>query len=103
MKESEVSSTVENDILTIKVHGVFNFSLYTQFSEAYQNKEYKSVHVDLSTVSMMDSSALGMLLLLRVSLPKNVSEPVKLINANKTILTVLRIANFHKIFDVGGE
>jgi anti-anti-sigma factor len=48
----------------------------------------------------MDSSALGMLLLLREHVD-GVRERVRIINCNTEIRKILEIANFDKLFDIG--
>lgn len=50
----------------IHVDGAFDFSVYREFREAYKGFEKGSdVLVDLSRATYLDSSALGMLLMLR--------------------------------------
>jgi anti-anti-sigma factor len=53
--------------LTIKVDGRFDFSAHQEFRDAYEaiSSDVNSYVVDLGNTSYLDSSALGMLLLLR--------------------------------------
>ena len=53
--------------LTIKVNGRFDFSSHQEFRDAYEKvaSSVDTYNVDLSGTSYLDSSALGMLLLLR--------------------------------------
>ncbi len=103
MNESKISSTIENRLLTIKIHGKFDFNLHTSFNRAYKDKEYNVIVVDFSSVTSMDSSALGMLLLLNGTTGNKLINRVKLIKANKTIIDILKIANFQRMFDIEGE
>jgi anti-anti-sigma factor len=51
--------------------------------------------VDLERTTYLDSSALGMLLLL-----KDQSGDVRIIKTSPDVRRVLEIANFHRLFDV---
>jgi anti-anti-sigma factor len=85
--------------LTLRVRGRFNFTCYQQFNEAVSGPAAARYVVDLSDADYMDSSALGMLLLLR--------DKVGLDNSRVQILSgagqphdVLKLANFHRLFHV---
>lgn len=88
--------------VVISVDGRFDFSQHKAFREAYKDSDGKSTSfvIDLSDASYLDSSALGMLLLLREFVgcdPKR----VKIMGANDDVARVLKIANFDKLFTVG--
>ena len=51
--------------LTISIKGRFDFAKHQEFRESYEDKELSAVVVDLKEATYLDSSALGMLLLLR--------------------------------------
>jgi anti-anti-sigma factor len=59
----------------------------------------ESIDVDLSGVNYLDSSALGMLLLLREN-----TEPRKmriaLVNSRGPVRQILEVASFHKLFEL---
>jgi anti-anti-sigma factor len=57
------------------------------------------VQVDMKEVSYLDSSALGMLLMLRDK-AKAASRDVALIGLNGNVRQVLDIANFSKLFSI---
>jgi len=62
-----VDSKVEFDVLTIKIIGKFDFDTHLNMREATNlvSEGIKKVVVDLSMTDYLDSSALGMLLVLR--------------------------------------
>ena len=62
-----VSSTVSDRQLTIGVEGRFDFRVYDSFRNAYADvgDSVEKYVIDLAAAEYMDSSALGMLLLLR--------------------------------------
>lgn len=85
--------------LTIQVQGRFDFSSHREFRDAIRacpRKPQRYV-VDLRMTEYMDSSALGMLLLLREEAGGD-SKSVYLRNANAEIRQVLTISNFQKMF-----
>ena len=63
---SETSSDGQG--LTIAVSGRFDFSAHKDFRRSYEDceKDLKQFTVDLKEATYLDSSALGMLLLLRL-------------------------------------
>ncbi|MCP3671407.1 MAG: STAS domain-containing protein [Gammaproteobacteria bacterium] len=96
--ESEDGSEV-----TIQVSGRFDFSCYQQFVDGYQDylKGEKRFVVDLNETEYMDSSAMGMLLRLRDHSARDGGD-VALINANESVLEILKIANFNRLFAIAG-
>lgn len=85
----------------VKVKGRFDFSIHNEFRKAYRDVSIPGgvYSVDLSETEYMDSSALGMLLLLKEHAESELSK-VKLINANEEIREILHIASFDKLFPV---
>ena len=94
-----VESKTADGVLKIKVTGRFDFSVHKEFREATDQivAGIKNIEVDLSAADYLDSSALGMLLLLRdkVSGDRNV---VSIKGADKEVKKILEIANFDKLF-----
>ncbi len=86
---------------TIKVNGRFDFSVHNEFRKSYKDVNISNgvYNVDLSETDYMDSSALGMLLLLKEHADSN-SSRVKLVKANNDIKEILHIASFDKLFTV---
>ncbi|MDD2759365.1 MAG: STAS domain-containing protein [Methylomonas sp.] len=94
-----VESKGDEGVLKIKVTGRFDFNVHKEFREATE-KVVAGIHkieVDLSGTDYLDSSALGMLLLLRdkVSGDRNA---VAITGAAKDVKKILEIANFDKLF-----
>ena len=87
----------------INMNGRFDFNAHRAFKEAYdpllQQKGVSSIEIDLSGVEYMDSSALGMLLLLRER-SETEGKTVALVRPNNTLLQILDIANFKKLFAI---
>ncbi|MDQ0702659.1 anti-anti-sigma factor [Pseudomonas sp. W3I7] len=97
--ESEVS--LDGTKLTIKVKGRFDFGSHQAFRDAYERfyKVPEIYVVDLKDATYMDSSALGMLLLLRDHAGGDNAE-VQVINSNTDVRKILGISNFDKLFDI---
>jgi anti-anti-sigma factor len=87
--------------LTIHIKGRFDFSAHQAFRGAYEGVQRgQNVVVDLQGANYLDSSALGMLLLLRDQAGGERAN-VRLINSNPDVLKILTISNFSKLFDIG--
>lgn len=100
MAVESVYSKDENK-LTIRIKGRFDFGNHQVFRDAYERQAIKpeSVVVDLREATYLDSSALGMLLLLRDHVGGD--EPsVSMVNTSPDVRKILAIANFEKLFDI---
>ena len=97
--ESEVS--LDGKTLTIAIKGRFDFGSHQAFRDAYERfyKVPQVYIVDLKETTYMDSSALGMLLLLRDHAGGDNSE-VRIINSSPDVRKILAISNFDKLFDI---
>ncbi|QVM89927.1 STAS domain-containing protein [Pseudomonas entomophila] len=85
--------------LTIKVKGRFDFGKHQEFRDAYERRQPDSVIVDLKEATYLDSSALGMLLLLRDHVGGG--EPdIRVVHASPDVRKILAISNFDKLFDI---
>ncbi|CAK0779007.1 STAS-domain containing protein PA14_20770 [Gammaproteobacteria bacterium] len=97
----QISTSDTDQKATIKLEGRFDFNASREFRDSYENvlsrSTIKSIDVDLSDVNYLDSSALGMLLLLREK-----AEPtgikLSLVNSRGAVRQILEVANFHKLF-----
>jgi len=87
--------------LTISIKGRFDFAKHQEFRESYEllDKKPHSIVVDLKDSNYLDSSALGMLLLLRDHAGGDDSD-VRLINSSSDVRKILAISNFDKLFDI---
>jgi anti-anti-sigma factor len=87
--------------LTIKVDGRFDFSAHQEFRDAYEaiSSDVNSYIVDLGHTSYLDSSALGMLLLLRDHAGGDNSS-IKIIKCNEDVRKILTISNFEQLFTI---
>lgn len=97
-----VSSTYseQDKELTISIHGRFDFAVQKEFRKAYQSHDADiSYRVDLGEVDYMDSSALGMLLLLRKHAGGEQGN-VAVAGANNSVRKILDIAKFDKLFNI---
>jgi len=93
------SINTETHTLTIKINGKFDFNVHSTFRDSYKDITDKSLNVtvDLKNADYMDSSALGMLLLLDEYFKET---RVKIINSNEFVKQVLEIARFDIKFDI---
>lgn len=87
----------------IKLTGRFDFNTHREFRGAYEplvgDAVVRSVVVDFSSVDYLDSSALGMLLMLRDKLG-GAGKDVALTGVKGNVKQVLGIANFGKLFQI---
>ena len=92
-----VSST--GDQVIIAVTGEFDFALYDKFRASYDETAGIGVsyRVDLAGTEYLDSSALGMLLLLREHAGGEFSD-IEICHASPEIQRILDVANFGKLF-----
>ncbi len=94
-------NSVKDGKVTINIKGRFDFSIHQDFRNAYENVDPKpdSFEVDLRATSYLDSSALGMLLLLRDYAGGDQSN-VNIANANAEVSKILTISNFEQLFTI---
>ena len=87
--------------LSITIIGRFDFSLHQEFRQAYLNNIIAGTTftIDLSKATYMDSSALGMILLLKDHADK-VKGKLIIYKPNETVYKILEIAQFHKILTI---
>ncbi|WP_347904768.1 STAS domain-containing protein [Pseudomonas purpurea] len=87
--------------LTISIKGRFDFGKHQEFRDSYEKfvKKPNSVVVDLKEATYLDSSALGMLLLLRDHAGGDDSD-IRVVNSSSDVKKILAISNFDKLFDI---
>jgi len=91
--------SLDGKILTISVKGRFDYAKHQEFRESYGDKELSPVIVDLKEATYLDSSALGMLLLLRDHAGGDDSD-IRVVNCSLDVRNILAISNFDKLFDI---
>lgn len=89
----------DNNALTIRVHERFDFSVHKHFRDAYQRIAIppRSYIIDLAETEDMDSSALGMLLLLREYAGGERAE-IHIVNCKPALQHILSIVGFGDLF-----
>ncbi|MFZ9038511.1 MAG: STAS domain-containing protein [Gammaproteobacteria bacterium] len=96
-----VNMTVSDDgnKVTISVAGKFDFQLYDEFRASYADTAGNGIEyvIDLSDTDYLDSSALGMLLLLREHAGGEASN-IEITQASPEVRKILGVANFGKLF-----
>lgn len=87
--------------ISIAIEERFDFSLHQKFKEAYIqcNEENSIFTIDLTHTTYMDSSALGMILLLKDHADKSKSK-VEINNPNQSVNKILEIAQFHRLLTI---
>lgn len=97
-----VSKEVSSDGKKVQINivGRFDYKVSQEFRDSYRQvpgQNSISYYVDLSDASYMDSSALGMLLLLREH-AKSRGGSVFIERPSKQIDNILKVANFEQLF-----
>jgi HptB-dependent secretion and biofilm anti anti-sigma factor len=99
----DIRVTTAGTTATITMSGRFDFNVHRAFRETYDpllpQKDISSLEIDLGGVEYLDSSALGMLLLLRERAATEGKEVV-LCKPGATVRKILDIANFAKLFTI---
>lgn len=92
-----------DNIGIIYLIGQFDFNAHKAFRQASQelldNGDISEIQVDFEQVPYLDSSALGMLLLLKER-AASAGKALALVNCKETVRQVLEIACFNKLFNI---
>ena len=96
-----VTVVKESGRADLKLSGRFDFKAQRAFCAAYEplmaDAEVKALNVDLAAVDYCDSSALGMLLMLR-DRAGAANKSLALVNVQGAVGQMLEMANFGKLF-----
>ncbi len=88
---------------TLYLEGRFDFNSHRDFRGAYDNllndPGARTIEINFNRVDYLDSSALGMLLLLREKAEAS-GKSVTLSGLQGTVKQVLEIANFQRLFTI---
>lgn len=92
-----------SSVQLVRLPEKFNFSHHKKFNEdidaALKEQDVQEVHLDFSTVSYLDSAALGMIVYLHKKAAA-VNKSVVIINASGTAAEILQVANIAKIVQI---
>ena len=95
-----VSRSDDGRIVTLTVTGKFIFDSHRAFRDAYSDEPPDaSFVVDLQETEYMDSSALGMLLLLREHVGGDF-ERLSIVNTSPRIRRLLEVSRFDRFFRI---
>lgn len=87
--------------LAILIDGKFDFNIRKPFRDAYSSADPKIKHfiLDMLKATYIDSSGLGMLLILKEHADQ-IGGSVTVINANPAVKELLELSNFGQLFDI---
>jgi len=95
-----LSTAQNNGTLTLHIRDRFDFSLHRDFRAAHEGAGGVSHYVvDLTQAGYMDSSALGMLLLLR-EWAQGCGADIRIVTGSPIVRKVLATAHFDKLFQI---
>ncbi len=97
-----VSSSVNGNAVNISITGRFDFSCHKEFREAYRNTPSGSDNeytIYMAATEYFDSSALGMMLLLREHAGSDKSN-VTIKGCRSEVKDILLVSNFDKLFKI---
>ena len=91
----------DNSKVEISVTGRFDYSLHQHFRDSYTSCKDKNVDfvLNLSETTYMDSSALGMILLLKDH-AESCSGKVVISKPSESVNKILEIAQFHRLLTI---
>jgi anti-anti-sigma factor len=91
----------KNKMIEISIEGRFDFSLHQTFRNAYINCNEKgsTFTLNLSKTTYMDSSALGMILLLKDH-AESYSGKIVISKPSESVTKILEIAQFHRLLSI---
>lgn len=98
-----INIQIRNRSARISMAGRFDFKVHRDFKDAYtpllDNAAVHEIEIEMSKVNYMDSSALGMLILLNER-ANAANKTVVLLNASGAVSQLLEVANFSRIFNI---
>lgn len=96
----EVYKSDNGKVVTLSINGRFDFSIHKEFRDAYRDiPNTASFVINMHNTDYIDSSALGMLLLLREHAGSDKSD-ISIEGCKDDIRKILTISNFNKLFTI---
>jgi anti-anti-sigma factor len=96
----------DKEISVIYLNGRFVFDSHKDFrmvsDQALERSGTRVIQLDMGQVDYLDSSALGMLLMLKEK-ADNTSRTIQIKNLKGMARQIIEIANFHRVFTVLAE
>jgi anti-anti-sigma factor len=100
MMPINVTKSDDGNTVTLNISGRFDFSLHKEFRDSYRDQPAGVKYVlNMRNTEYMDSSALGMLLLLREHAGGDNSN-ITIEGCQDDIRKILTISNFSKLFTI---
>lgn len=95
-----ISSEKIGDTVTVRISGAFTFSDRNAFRKATSGNDGQTRYIlDFKRAEHIDSSALGMLLMLR-EMAGGEQADITLANCGESVSKVIHLANFQRLFKV---
>jgi len=96
----EYRASDDAQVVTIVIPTDFNFRYSKGLRESYLTQKNNVAYIlDFSKTEYIDSTALGMLLLMREEVLAREGK-VKIVNCREKIMDLLVMSNFHQLFNV---
>ena len=94
---------IQENVGRIVMKGRFEFQVHREFKEAFtglfDNSAVQIIEIEMSKLDYLDSSALGMLMLLNER-AKSANKTISLVNPAGLVIQVLEVANFQHLFNI---
>jgi anti-anti-sigma factor len=99
----ELESHIEGTTGTVVLHGLFNFAAHADIKPAVypllEQPDLKQICMDMTDVSYLDSSALGLLLVFKeMAGPKG--KAISIRNPSTQVMKILKIVKFETLFTI---
>jgi anti-anti-sigma factor len=98
-----LQTQIQDNVGRIVMKGRFEFKVHKKFKEAYSglfdNEAVRVIEIEMSKLYYLDSSALGMLMLLNER-AKSANKTISLVNPSGLVEQVLEVANFNRLFNI---
>lgn len=99
-----IQMETQDEKTTLYIRGRFDFSAHSEFRQCSEQAlalpDTRKIEVNLREVDYLDSSALGMLLLLREKAQNTGKREVTLTGSRGLVQQVLDVANFGRLFKI---